>query len=778
MGSDHGPETGPSAVALDAAHSERAVAAGRRYPAVYDERLSGFDESSGASSFLKYVGLLVKHRILVAAICVSALLFGFVVTFLTPRIYTATTTIQIDREAAKIVRLQDPMVERTDDPQFYTTQYELLKSHALAERVVSSLALADKKEFAEAEASIVGRLLQKLFTKREDAEPDNARRRRQAIDMVMKGLMIQPVSMSRIVKVNFSSPSPALAQQISVAIAENFVAMTLDRRYSASNYARNFLEEKLQQVKLKLEDSEKQVVAYAQKEGIVSVDDKLSIAGSNLKSLNDTLGVAMAQRIKEEQLWIQAQNGTGLGLPQVLDDRNIQRARERRTELMADYQDKLGVMKPDFPEMRQLRSQIAEYDRQIREQVDFIRQAIRARYEAARDQEMSFSRRIETLKVEALDLRDRSIKYNILQREVDTNRSLYDGLLQQYKEVGVTGAIGTNNVSVIDKAERPKSPSSPKLLMNLSSALVFGVIASIVTIAVREFLDDTFKVPEEIEEALGLTVLGVIPLAKRDKEKSQDRAGYSVATEIIGDPLSPMAEAYRSLRTSIQFSTATGAPRTLLVTSSQPGEGKSTTSVCIAANFAQLGMQVLLIDADMRKPSLHEILAVDNNVGLTNVLTGAMDASAAVYENRIFGVTFMASGPVPPNPAELLAGPRFGSLLAMAREKFDIVVIDGPPVVGLADAPLLGSLVDGAIFVVDAMRTRRRVVRAAVKRLDFARTRLLGGLLNKFDAKNVGHSYGYAYGDAYGQGHAYGNEYFGYGAKKAQSGSISSMMEQ
>ncbi|WP_400770075.1 GumC family protein [Methylosinus sporium] len=776
MSADQRPETGDSAVALDARQPERAIVAGRRYSVAYDEYQMGAEQNSGASSFLKYVGLFIKHRILVAAICAGAVLCGFVVTFLMPRVYTATTTIQIDREAAKVVRIQDALVEKTDDPQFYTTQYELLKSHALAERVVSSLALADKKSFVDLEVSLLGRVLRGL-SERRDEEPDNVRRRRMAVEAVLKGLTVQPIPMSRIVKVSFSDKNPALAQQISAGLADNFVAMTLDRRYSASAYARSFLEEKLAQVKVKLEDSEKQVVAYAQREGIVNVDDKLSIAGANLKSLNDSLGVAMAQRIKEEQLWAQAQSGSGLGLPQVLDDKSIQKARERRTELMADYQDKLGVMKPDFPEMRQLRAQIAEYDRQIKEHVEFIRQAIKARYEAARDQEASFIKRIESLKADALDLRDRSIQYNILQREVDTNRSLYDGLLQQYKEVGVTGAIGTNNVSVIDKAERPKTPSSPRLLLNLSLAIAFGVIASVATIAVREFLDDTFKVPEEMEEALGLTVLGVIPLAQRDDEKARDPS-YSVASEVIDNPLSSMAEAYRSLRTSLQFSTPTGAPKTLLVTSSRPGEGKSTTSVCIAANFAQLGMQVLLIDADMRKPSLHDVLSVDNSVGLANVLTGALDASAAVTENLIYGVTFMSSGPVPPNPAELLAGPRFASLLALAREKFDIVVIDGPPVVGLADAPLLGSMVDGAIFVVDSMRTRRRVVRAAVKRLDFARTRILGGLLNKFDATNVGHSYGYAYGDAYGPGQPYGGEYFGYGAKDQKDRAISSAMEQ
>lgn len=741
------------------------TATATQYPAVYDERLAGFAEEEGIPLFLKYFGLVLKHRMLAGAICVAFFFGGFIVTFLTPRIYTATTTIQIDRDAAKVIRGQDASIENTNDPQFYTTQYELLKSRALAERVVASLFLADKKEFTSVDPTVWERLYIQLFGRKEDSEPESVRRQEQAVDLVMKGLTIQPIPTSRIVKVSFNGRSAAVAQLVSVAMAEGFVAMTLDRRYSASAYARKFLEEKLLHVKLKLEESEKQIVAYAQQQNIVNVDDKVSVAGANLKALNESLAAATATRIKEEQLWSQAQNGNALGLPQMLDDSSIKRARERRAELMASYQEKLGMMKPDFPEMKQVRNQIAEYDRQIKAQVDLVKQAIKARYEAARDQEASFVEKTERLKADVLDLRNRSIQYNIFQREVDTNRSLYDGLLQQYKEVGITGAIGTNNVSIVDKAKLPKFPSSPSLSFNLSIALAVGLLVSGAAIAIREFLDDSFKAPEEIEEALGLAVLGVIPRSADDAEDG------CLAREVMENPLSAAAEAYRSLRTSLQFSTASGAPKTMLLTSSQPAEGKSTAALCIAVNFAQLGMRVLLIDADLRRPSLHRMLEVDNSAGLANVLTGSQDASEVVRENLIDGVTFMASGPVPPNPAELLASPRLGSLLAVAREKFDIVIIDGPPVVGLADAPLLGSMVDGALFVVDSIHTRRRVVRAAIKRLYFARTHVLGGLLNKFDAKNVGHSYGFAYG------YGYGTEHYGYGSRDSKEGAVPTLTE-
>ncbi len=732
----------------------------------YGDPVRGGFDAMGVSPFSRYLDLFVKHWRLAAAITTAFFLVGVIITFLMPRIYTATTSIQIDREAARVLRSQEVEAENQNDPLFYTTQNELLRSRALAERVVSALSLADRRGFVNAESGVLRMLWDRFFVPREADESEAARLRRKAIDEVMKNLTVQPVVMSRIVRVSFTSRSPALAQEISAAVAENFVSMTLDRRFSASSYARSFLEEKLQQVKLKLEESEKQVVAYAQKEGIVNVDDKVSVSAAGLKSLNDSLSAATSERIKTEQLWAQAQADNGVSLPQVLKDRIIETVREKRTQLAAEYQDKLRLMKPDFPEMSQLRAQIGEYDRQISHQIDLVKRSIKLEYETARDQEASFNKKIESLKAEVLDLRNRSILYNILQRELDTNRSLYDGLLQQYKDVGVTGAVSTNNVAIIDKAEKPLWPSSPSLLLNFPLALFLGLLASIATIAVVEILDDTFKSPEEVEEMLGLSTLGVIPVTEDQADKKKAKETLNLAREIIGNPLSPLAEAFRSLRTALQFSTPSGAPKVLLVTSSQPHEGKSVTALCLAANFAQLGMRVLLIDCDLRNPSLHKALQVDNSVGLSNVLTGLRDSSSVAQENVIAGVTFMASGPIPPNPAELIAGPQMASMLTMAGEKFDIVIIDGPPTMGLADAPLIGSLVDGALLVVDASHTRRRMVAASLKRLYFSRTPVVGVLLNKCDSRKANQSYGYG---QYG-----GLSYYDYGVSESGESSTPS----
>ena len=512
----------------------------------------------------------------------------------------------------------------------------------------------------------------------------------------------------------------------------------------------------MQEIKIKLQDSEKELIAFAQKEGIVNVDDKQPQAAPALQGIQSALSAAVMERIRTEQLWQQAQADSGAGLPQIMNDGLIQSARGRLAVLQATYQDKLNVLKPAYPEMMALKTQINEIDRQIRTQIALVKKSVQAQYEAARAQEAALLKKVDQTKAEVLDQRGRSVEYTILLREVDTNRSLYDGLLQQFREMGVAGDVDTNNVSIIDKAQLPGAPDSPSLSKNLMISLLLGLLSAAGVIAVREALDDTFKSVEDVEEGLGLSVLGVTPIL------ANPTGLLSPVQQVISDPTSPLAEAYRSLRTALQFATEDGAPKTLLVTSSQPGEGKSTTSASLAANFAQLGQRVLLIDADLRNPSLHKVLKVDNSFGLSNFLSGATEASQLVQNCSMEGVTFMGTGPLPPNPAELLARPRFASLLTLASETFDIIIIDGPPVMGLADAPIIASMTKGTMLVVETAHTRRGIVRDAVKRLEFARARLVGVVLNKFDPSKAGYSYGgYGYGYSYG-----GADSFSYGGQK------------
>ena len=472
-----------------------------------------------------------------------------------------------------------------------------------------------------------------------------------------------------------------------------------------------------------------------------------------MAALNAALQATVAERLHAQELWEQAKNSNELGLPQILDDAAIKQLRAQRAGLMADYQQKLATFKPDYPDMLRLKAQINQIDQEIKAAADVIKQSLKSHYEAALQQETLLKNKMDETKHGVLAIRNKEIQYNILKREADTNRTLYEGLLQQYKDIGVAGAVSTNNVSVVDRAQVPGGPYKPNLRANLIRWLGFGLLAAALAIALFELLDDTFKSPEEIEEQLGLAVLGIIPIWDGN-----------ILADING-PSNPIAEAFRSFRTALQFSTDQGAPKTNVVTSAQPGEGKSTTALALAVNFAHLGMKALLIDADLRNPSQHRNLARSNGAGLANYLAGLAMPESIFQKTDIDGLYFMASGPLPPNPAELLAGPKMLSLLSTAGEKVDVVIIDSPPILGLADAPLLASIAAGTLLVVATGTTRRSVVKAALKRLHFARARMVGTLMNKCDFRRSYSGYGYGYGYGYGTEHA-ALEYYGYGQSK------------
>jgi capsular exopolysaccharide synthesis family protein len=723
------------------------------------ERAQRFD-------FLKYVRIAIKYRWLIIGTTLAALVLAAVVTFLKTPIYRTTASIQIEREAMNVVEVGDlqPNELRTGQD-FYQTQYELLGSQSLAARVVSTLGLTDDPAFNKPAApSLLGMLrgsIAGIFSGPDSGEADGKEDTEQsanALDVRLQKsasrvrdlLTIAPVRGSRIVNLTINHPDPALAQRLANGYAEVFIADNLDRRYEASSYARKFLEDRLQQLRARLEDSERQLVKYAEQKGIINLDDKKSLAGIDLEAINTKLQEARNERIKWELLWKQAQTTDGFGLQQILESETIQENRKLRAQLAAEYQQKLALFKPAYPEMQQLNNQIKELDKQAQLAITAIKSAIEASYEAARNQEELLVAQLDQTKDEVVDQRNRSIDYTILQREVDTNRTLYDGLLQRYKEIGVAGGVGTNNISIVDRAAMPQYPSSPRLFFNLALALVMGLMIGAAGAVGLDYLDDSFKVPEDIETETGLSVIGIVPRPK---------VGTTVDEE-LADPRSGMAEAFRSLRTGLQFATSEGLPKSLLVTSSKPAEGKSTTTISIARALAGINLKVLLIDADLRNSTLHKALKLSNEVGLSNYLTGAKIPEDVVQLTPFEGVAFISSGPLPPNPAELLSGSKFLSLLTLAAQSFDIVLVDGPPIMGLADAPLLASLTQATLIVVAAHETRRSTLKVALKRLQFTRGTIIGATLNKFDARQSGYGYGYGYG-------AY--EYHSYGQKQITS---------
>jgi capsular exopolysaccharide synthesis family protein len=408
----------------------------------------------------------------------------------------------------------------------------------------------------------------------------------------------------------------------------------------------------------------------------------------------------------------------------------------KRSELDIDYQENLKTFKPDYPVMVRIRSKIDEIDRQINSQAQAIKDSLKAAYEASLARENDMKSRLEVLKSDLLALQKRSIQYNILKREADTNRDLYTSLLQRYKEVDVAGGAGSNNVFIVEPAH-PGGASSASLRAALLKALALGLGLGFAVAFGLEKLDDKIHLPEQLEEVTGLTPLGIVPKSAKIEDD-------------INDTGSAVAEAYRSLCTALQFATENGVPKSLVITSAGPSEGKSFTSLAIAKHFANLGRRVLLIDADLRNPSLHVKLVRDNAVGLSNCLTGSCTPPEAMQKTQFENLAFIASGPLPPNAADLLGSARLVSLLSIGSEIFDLIVVDGPPVLGLAVALLLSRTAAGTLFVVGAGVTRKRLIRGGLRRLQLSRCSLIGAVLTAYDAKSSGYGYGYDYRYDYG----------------------------
>jgi polysaccharide biosynthesis transport protein len=735
------------------------------------------------ASLVNYLALAVKRKYFLTIILMTFLVGGLIITLNTSKIYSASSTIRIERSAPRVIRDQLAQQDSADgeDTQFYETQFELIRSRVLADRVATALNL-EHTDFLDApqtsfvdrlkdhlgpwQSSLVSRFTDLLraaqrslppwltdflrslslrtagtgrglaVTTELDGNVDKARHER-AVSQIMDGLSVKPIGDSSIVRISYAAGSPAWAQRISIAVAEQFEKMTLDMRFSASLYARNFLEERLQELKHKLEASERQLIDYAHKEGILDVDSKQPQVLTEIAAVENAYAAAATARLTLEETWRQAQGDGGDALPQIMGDAQIQAARAKLAELRGRNEDKLTIAGPASPAIMALRAQISETEADIRNQISLIKASIKDQYNAAVANEKALADELASLKTAAIDLRGRSVDYAMLSREVDTNRVLYDGLLQQYQQLTIASNAETNNISVVDRALLPSVPVSPSLSRNLLLALVLGLVAATGAVWLIELLDDTFKSPEDIENRLGVPVLGVIPNTQKP-----------TLLALMHNVTSPLAESYRSLRTAIRFSTLKGAPRSLLITSSRPGEGNSTITASIALNFGQLGRRVLLIDGNLRDPSIHHLLGIDNRVGLSTYLSSANCpdmsqvlsdawASGAIKETAMTGVAVMTAGPVPPNPAELLAGPKLSLLLTAAGEFFDSIIIDGPPVMGLADVPTLSSAVEGVIMVIESAEARRTVVRQALKRLQFARARVVGAVLNKYHPRHA-----------------------------------------
>lgn len=733
------------------------------------DRHADDEDDASALTLSDLLGMVLKHKWTLLLVILVATGIAGINTFLLRPTYRATAVLQIDRTPARVVDFNRGNVDvdqaSVDEYLGLKTQYELLRSRSLAERVIDELQLDRSKAASTApgasgstrSASNAGspagaasgaggdgylsRIVsgyRKLSTP-STTDPE-VLGREAVVGAFLGALAVEPVQNSRLVRVSVDNADPALAAKIANTTVQTFVSLGQERRIESSSYAKTFLEDQIKQMKVKLEESERRLNQYAQQKQILSLDEKSNVINQTYMDYAGALGKVEQERIKYETLYEEVKRNPDLAL-HAAEIKSVSTLKEQKAKLEIEYQQGLRIYKPDFPKMLQLKAQIAEVDSQIKAELASLAGVIKAHLDAVTAQEAQLRERLGNTRKQVLVTQDNSIDLNLLKREVDTNRQLYDSLLERLKQVGISSNLTTNNLSVVDAAAAPLFPYKPNLQSNLLAGLGIGLFLGLCLVFLLEYLDDSIRFPDMVERVLGVPLMGVIPVG--DKKRS---AMDSIAFDVHTDPRSSMAEAYRSVRTALQFSTSHGAPKRLLVTSTSRDEGKSTTALALAINFAQMGNHVLLVDGDMRNPSIHKMLDIPNELGLSNLLSDDARGETLIQPTVVPNLSVLTAGPSPPNPVDLLMGPKLLALLDKAAAVgISHVIVDGPPILGIADSIVLGNQIQDMLFIVRAGSTRKANIRDALRRLRLSGLAPRGAVLTFAPARAL-QGYGAYYG--------------------------------
>jgi succinoglycan biosynthesis transport protein ExoP len=734
------------------------------------------------SELLKwYLHILNKRKWLVLASVLTLLSGAAAQTYTTTPMYTSTAQIQIDVESPNVLPYQDiaqvqPYYYETES--YSRTQHRILSSKVLASRVVTKLKLAQDKSFNRSTSPGVLRELVPKVTNFVFGLIPNQRRQAPAAPRdevatltgdnlayrLLGGLSVEPDRGSRIVNVSYSSHDPALAQEIVNSLAQEYIELNFETRYKAAMMATEFLNKELEQLKIRVEKSDETLLSYAREHGIVGeASEKENIVLQKLASLNEELTKVQADLITKAVQFEASRTATVPNFPENLKTTSITDIETRLSRSNQELASLLARYGQDWPEVAQKQREIFELDDQLVVQKQKALGKVRSDYELAQNHYRTISTALEDQKQLANKLNQDSIQFNILKREVDSNKQLYEGLLQRLKEASVSAGLRSSNIHIVQPGDYPQGASGPRHARNMFLGLLIGLILGIGFALAIDYFDNTVKTPDEVERYVVLPSLGIIPAIDdlRARKRRLLAPGNGTGEDAKASPyIMPGAavwEAYRSLRTSILLSHSGNPPRRILVTSALPGEGKTTTAINTAIVLSQTGARTLLVDLDMRKPEIGRKFGVNGHQGMSIFLSGNSDLSSQILETPYANLFIIPAGPQPPNPAELVGSARWHKALLLLGEYFEYVVIDSPPILSVADPVILSTKVDGVVLVVLAAKTAREAVKKAKASLQNVGATILGAMINNVDLQNAPYSYYYRHYYGYGYGY-YGEQ--------------------
>ena len=718
------------------------------------------------SALREYLRVLIKRKFVVLGCLVA--IFGAVLIAslkMTP-IYEATGRIAINKPDNNLVTFKDSNNAAVDyyDPTDLDTEVSILQSDLLALQVIKNLNLDKMPEFGGKPSSGPEANLAP------DALSTDSARTGALIGAFKGGLHVALKPNTRIVEIRYTSTNPQLAALIVNTLASTYVEQNFKTKFESTMQASDWLQQQLTDLQIKVETSQEKLVKYQKEHEILGTDEKQNIITEKLGELNKELTAAESIRMEKESLYHLVQSGdpeTVASTAEALESGGANGSaglspllgalRGKEADLRIQIAELSTQFGPSYPKVTQLNGQLKEVQFQIQGELKKIVDRVRGEYLAAQQQEDMLKAEFEKQKQEANKLNESAINYSLLKRDVDVNRQLYEGLLEKLKEAGVTAGLKSNNVRLVDIARAPAAPTEPNIPRNLAFGFVLGLTSGIGLAFLLENIDNTVRTTEQAQVISGLPALGMIPLgSKTSSEASATRAlGVSASREAVelvtyARPQSQMAESYRALRTSLLLSNLGTPPKVVMVTSARPQEGKTTTSINTAVVLAQKGVRVLLIDADLRRPSIHKTLGLGPRTGLSNALTGSTSLEHAILRSAVLSNLFiLPAGTPPPNPAELLASTNMRDLLLDLRDKYDHIVIDTPPTLSVTDAVVLSPRVDAIVLVIRSGQTTKQALRRARDILMQVNARVTGVLLNAVDVTSPDYYYYYEYQGKY-----------------------------
>jgi capsular exopolysaccharide synthesis family protein len=701
-----------------------------------------------------YLLILRKHVWLILSFALAVVTFVTITTVRMQPVYEATARIEIDRENPNLTNFTgntgdaDGDTESEDD--YIETQSKILMSETVALQTIRSVGLQNDPQFGGQPGKPAA-----------DASAGGANQPRPAaLAAFLSNLTVTRVPNSELLDVTFAANDPQLAARVVNAQINNFIEQNFQSKFEATTQASNWLAGQLDEMKVKVEDSENASLAYERENQIWTVDQNQDISEEKLGEIEKELTDAQADRISKEAVYQLAQAGNYDAIPAVRESAVIQDILKQEGQLNADYADALAQYGPKFPKVVRLQAQIKQLDDMINKEKENIANQVEAEFRGASQREMLLQQALDEQKSEANATAEKLVQYNILKREADTDKDLYDGILQKLKEAGIQAGLRSSNIRVVDPALVPSAPSRPQKARNILMGLLVGLVGGIGLALLREYMDNTVKTPDDIEMLARLPSLAVVPAFASGNGHANGRISRLLKSGANGTkeghvelvshtmPQSHMSEAFRGLRTSLLLSQAEHPPQVILVTSALPREGKTTCAVNLAVTLAQLGDRTLLVDADLRKPGINRALSLvdGKHAGLSSYLAGVSSLDLiSVPHPAITNLTAIPTGPIPPNPADLLSSRRLAELIQELRKRYKFVVIDSPPIMAATDAVILSVLVDGVLIVARSHETPKEAFTRARDLLASVNSRILGAVLNAVDSNSPNYYYSYRY---------------------------------